>query len=295
MLGIAGAVAAALCYGLATVLQARTAQRTAPAAGIDPRLLLRLVRQLPFLTGLALDGAGFLLSLAALRQQPLFVVEAIVAGNLAVAAVAAAQVLRLRLSRREWLAVAAVCAGLVLLALSAGVQSPVRAGATFRLGLLGCAVGLVGVGAAAGRLRGGYSAAVLGLVAGLEFGVVGIAVRVLPDLRPSALVGDPAAYALVVGGLLGFLAYLTALQRGRVTTATGTLVTAETVAPALVGVLALGDSTRPGYAGVGVVGFGLAVVGALLLARFGSLESPGGSAWPASAGPPEQGEVRSAR
>lgn len=286
MIGIAGAVAAALCYGLATVLQARAAQGAPSLPGIDPRLVLRLLSQSPFLAALALDGGGFLLSLAALRQLPLFVVEAIVAGNLAVAAVVAARVLPLRLSRREWLAVAAVCVGLVLLALSAGVKSPVQVGAGFRLSLLGCAVTLVGVGAGAGRLRGVYAAAVLGLVAGLAFGVVGVAVRVLPDLSPAVLVGNAATYALVVGGAVGFLCYLTALQRGRVTTATGALVTAETVAPALVGVVALGDSTRPGYAGVGVAGFVLSVGGALLLARFGLLD-PVGPAGPAGVvGPP---------
>ncbi len=272
MLGILGAVLAAICYGLATVFQARAAGRAQRTAGIDPRLLLRLLHQLPFLLGLALDAAGFVLSLAALRQLPLFVVEAIVAGNLAVVAVVAARLLHVRLSARDWVAVGAVCAGLVLLALCAGEQAPVGAGAGFRLGLLVCAVVLIAAGAAAGRLPDTSAAAVLGLVAGLAFGVVGVAVRVLPHLQPARLIRDPAAYALVVAAVLGFLCYLTALQRGQVTTATGPLVTAETVAPALVGVLALGDSARPGYAGVAVAGFLLSVAGALALARFGSLE-----------------------
>jgi len=239
---------------------------------------MRVLSRKTFIAGLALDGGGFLLSLAALRQLPLFVVEAIVAGNLAVTAIVAPRVLKMRIGPREWLAVAAVCAGLVLLAVSAGVQSPVQASNRFRLGLLGFALTLGVVGAAASRLSGRYAAAGLGLAAGLAFGVVGVAVRVLPDLSSASLVRDAAAYALVVGGGVGFVCYTTALQRGRVTTAAATLVIAETAAPALVGVLALGDTTRRGYTGFGIAGFTLAVVGALLLARFGSLEPASQSA-----------------
>jgi len=272
VLGIVGALLAAVCYGVATVLQALAAGHTARSTGLDPRLLLRVLRQVPFIAGLLLDSAGFVLSLAALRQLPLYVVEAIVAANLAVAAVVAARVLRLRLLPREWAAVGGVCGGLVLLVLSAGVQAPVHVSRAFEFGLLLTTLALAAGAAVAGRMTSGYGSAVLGFIAGLAYGVVGVAVRVLTDLHPAALIRAPAAYALVLAGALGFLSYLTALQRGRVTTATGPLVVAETVAPALVGVIALGDAARPGYAVVGLAGFLLAGAGALALARFGSLE-----------------------
>jgi drug/metabolite transporter (DMT)-like permease len=272
VLGIAGALLAAICYGTATVLQAVAAANAPRADGLDPRLLLRVLRQLPFVVGVLLDGAGFLLSLAALRQLPLFVVEAIIAGNLAVAALVAARVLHLRLLAREWAAVGAVCAGLVLLVLSAGEQAPVHVGRGFETGLLVTTLILAATAGAAGRVPGGYGSAALGFVAGLGYGVVGVAVRVLTDLSPGQLVRNPAAYALPLAAGLAFLAYLTALQRGRVTTATGPLVVAETVAPALVGVVALGDAARPGYALVGLAGFVLAGAGAVALARFGSLQ-----------------------
>jgi hypothetical protein len=47
------------------------------------------------------------------------------------------------------------------------------------------------------------------------------------------------------------------------------MVTGETVMPALVGVLLLGDQTRPGFSAVAVTGFVVAVLAALILARFG--------------------------
>jgi hypothetical protein len=79
-------------------------------------------------------------------------------------------------------------------------------------------------------------------------------------------------YLLVAGGLLGFLLYTTALQRGSVTTATAAMVLGETAAPAGVGLMVLRDSARPGFASVAVFGFVLAVAGALSLARFGELQ-----------------------
>jgi hypothetical protein len=54
-----------------------------------------------------------------------------------------------------------------------------------------------------------------------------------------------------------------------VTVATAAVVLAETAPPALVGIVFLGDHTRPGLAPVAWVAFVLAVTSAVLLARFG--------------------------
>ncbi|GAB3967041.1 hypothetical protein GCM10029978_033510 [Actinoallomurus acanthiterrae] len=264
-----GAIAAAVCFGTASVLQALAARTAPTSTGVDPRLLVRLVRRLPFLLGTGLDLLGFVAELAALRSLPLFVVQAMVAGNLAVTAVVAARVLHFRLAAREWAAVAAVCAGLALLGLAAGHENPTAVSLTFRMALLGCVavIGLVGV--AAGRLRGTIRSVVLGLIAGLGFGLVAIGARVLVSLSPLDLLRDPATYVVAGGGLVAFLFFATALQRGSVTTTTAAMVVAETVVPALVGVLLLGDGTRHGYTWSAVLGFVIAVGGTLALARFG--------------------------
>ena len=68
------------------------------------------------------------------------------------------------------------------------------------------------------------------------------------------------------------LTYSIALQRGSVTQATAPLVVGETVAPALVGLLLLGDHARPGWGWVAAVGFVLSVAGAVSLARHGEIE-----------------------
>ena len=63
--------------------------------------------------------------------------------------------------------------------------------------------------------------------------------------------------------------YAAALDGGTVTTATAAVILAETLPPALIGVLFLGDTTRPGLAVVAGFGFVLAVICAVALARFG--------------------------
>ncbi len=177
--------------------------------------------------------------------------------------------LRVRLSGVEWAAVAVVCGGLAMLGLASGAEGDRTGSTALRVGVLCVAVAVLGVGALAGRLPGRARAAALGLGSGIGFGVVEVAVRLIDGLSPGALLTNPAAYALLVGGGAAFLLLTSALQRGSVTAATAGMVIGETVGPALVGVLWLGDRTRAGLTPLAIAGFLLAILGALALARFG--------------------------
>lgn len=273
ILGLVGAFGSALCYGIASVLQALAARRTTAVEGLDVRLILRLTRSWRYLLGVALDGAAFLLSLAALRSLPLFVVQSVVASFLAVTAVLSAVVLQVALPRVDKIGIAVVIAGLVLVGLSAAEDAPVPVARSVSWGVLAAAVVLVAVAVPLAKLKGRAGAAGLGSVAGLGFSVVAIATRVLPaPLTVKGLLTDPAAYGLVLSGALALLTYSTALQRGSVTMATAPLVVLETVVPAGVGLLLLGDSPRPGWGWVATAGFVIAVLGALSLARHGELQ-----------------------
>ena len=75
VLALAAAFGAALCSGVAAVLQARVVGRPAVASRLGVSFLVRLVRSGAYLGALALVGLGFLLSLLALRELPVFVVE----------------------------------------------------------------------------------------------------------------------------------------------------------------------------------------------------------------------------
>nr|WP_275467605.1 hypothetical protein [Streptomyces noursei] len=271
------ALASAVCFGTASVFQA-VAARDTPAgtgSGVDARLLLRVLTQWRYLLGLALDGLGFLLELVALRTLPIYTVGAALAATLAVTAVVAAPVLGTRLKRAEWSAVAVVCGGLALLALSSGTEGHRTGSSALRIGVLAFALALLAGGALAGRLPDRARAAALGLGSGFGFGVVEVAVRLIDGFGPADLLTNPATYALLVGGGAAFLLLTAALQRGSVTTATAGMVIGETLGPALVGVAWLGDRTRDGLAPLTVTGFALAVAGALALARFGEAPATG--------------------
>jgi drug/metabolite transporter (DMT)-like permease len=296
------AVVAPLFYGVASAMQAvavRVASRPAGAAAgggafaaVDPGLVPRMFRQWRFVASLGLDTLGFVAQLVALNRLPLFAVQAMVAANLAVTAVCASWLIGTTLGRREWLAVGGVIAGVALLGTSAGAQGAAEVGNTFKLALIVAVAGIGLIGLAVARLPGPARTPLLGATAGLGYGVLAVAARVLDGFEPAHLIKDPAAYALAAAGIVSFLFYAAALEGGSVTVAVAAVVLVETIPPAAVGITLLGDTTRPGMAGVAIAGFILAVICAVQLARFGQTEQPAaeGTAGGAVAAQPAGGD-----
>lgn len=270
-LGLATAVVAAICYGVGSILQAAAARGTAQVDGLDPRLLVRLLKSWKYLLGVGLDGLGFLLGLVAVRSLPLFVVQSIVASFLAITAILGAIFLKMPLSRRDKVGIAVVVIGLVLVGSSAAEDAEVAVSAAETWGVLIAAVVLVVLAIPAARLSGAAGATAMGAVAGLAFGATAVAARMLPD-DLADIPASPATWALVLGGVTALLTYSVALQRGTVTQATAPVVVGETIAPAIVGLTLLGDAPRPGWGIVAAIGFVLAVAGAVSLARHGEIE-----------------------
>ncbi|MER5207128.1 hypothetical protein [Streptomyces sp. NPDC002825] len=266
------ALASSVCFGAASVLQAMAARAAEPGTGggVDVALMWRALQQWRYLAGLGADGLGFVLQIVALRTLPIYVVGAALAASLAVTAVIASRVLRVRLSRVEWVAVAVVCLGLAMLAFASGKEGHREGSEVLDWVLLGISFGVLLLGVVAGRLPVRSRALVLGLGAGVGFGVVEVAVRLIEGIDFT----DPVWYALLVGGGAAFLLLTSAFQRGSVTTATAGAVLGETIGPAIVGVIWLGDSTRDGLGWLAIAGFAVAVAGSLTLARFGEAPAP---------------------
>jgi drug/metabolite transporter (DMT)-like permease len=275
LVSLTAAIVAAIFYGVASVMQAiavRAASQRKPdetSAGVDPGLLPRLLHQWRFVISICLDALGFVAQLVALQRLPLFAVQAFVASNLAVTAVVASWVIGVTLSWREWAAVIGVVVGVGLLGSSAGAEGAAQVGAVFKLALIVAVAGLAVVGMAAAKLNEPYRTTALGLTAGFGYGVLSIAARVLDGFSPLQLARDPATYAIIAAGIISFMFYATALEGGSVTVATAAVVLAETIPPAIIGVIFLGDQTRRGLAVVAWGGFFLAVASAVMLARFG--------------------------
>jgi drug/metabolite transporter (DMT)-like permease len=270
---------AALCYGVAAVMQAMAVRaaslRTTPVTaggtptGVDPGLVVRMLRQWRFIASLGIDLVGFLAQLVALRRLPLFAVQAMIAANLAVTAVFAAWLMQVMLTWREWMAVGGVVTGVGLLGSSSGSEGAAQPGSAFQMALIVTVAGIALAGLAAAKLPNPARTPVLGAVAGLGYAVLAVAARILPGFSPQQLIRSPASYALAAAGIVSFMLYAAALEGGSVTVATSAVVLAETTPPAIVGVIFLGDTTRHGLTAVAAIGFGLAVVCAVALARFG--------------------------
>lgn len=260
----------AVCAGTATILQASAARKVPTVDHFDAGLLLRLARRSTYLLAVALLAVGLLLAVLALQTLPLFLVQAVRASNLGVTALLSVVVLRQRLVWTELAAVAAVGVGLVVLAFSAGPQQPADVGPGVRFAMVGAVV-VVGLAAAAAarlppRPRSGL---VLGVLAGLCFALLALGGRIVGDFHPLALLADPAAWAMGLAGLLGLLISATAMQRASVVTVTAATVSTETVVGALLGILVCGDRPVPGTEPYALLGFLLALAGAVGLARFG--------------------------
>jgi drug/metabolite transporter (DMT)-like permease len=270
ILALVGAFGAAILYGVGTVLQAEGLRRSARSRATS--LWGRIEAGWLYAVGLALDGAGFLASVAALRSLPLFIVESAVASSVAVTAILAAIFLGGRLDRPTVLALVVVGVGLVGLAASA-VEGPAKAlGGSAATLLLVLTVPTAVLGFIGFRMPAARGVALLAVVAGLGFGGAGVAARTL-SLDGWKVLTDPVAWALVVYGVLALAAFGLALQRGSVTVVAAVTFSIETVVPAAVGLIWLGDQVRAGLAWLTVLGFVLTLGGSVRLARFAAAES----------------------
>jgi drug/metabolite transporter (DMT)-like permease len=205
----------------------------------------------------------------------LFVVESAIASSVAVTAVLAVLFLGVRLTRTEVGALVAVGVGLVALALSAQEGRAVALSGPASWILLGSVLPVAALGVVAFRRGGPLSAVLLAVTAGLGFGGVGVAARVVVIPSPVwRVVLDPVSGALVGFAAIALVAYGYALDRGSVTTTAAVTFTVETVVPAAIGLVWLGDAVRPGAGPLAALGFVLTLGGCLLLARHSAEELP---------------------
>ncbi len=290
VIGIAFACLAALGYGLSSVLRALGARRAAVAAreaggpsmttaagGPSMRSTAETLRDPAFLVGTALVVLGFGGGAVAARFLPLFLSQTIVSANLIVTALLGTVVLNIRLHTRDWIAIVAVIASLCMLGFSS-THHPTKGSDTFSFHwALFAATVVVSAAAVYVVYRLGPRGSLIGgAAAGLLFGVIAIAVRILRGVDPFdpiTLLTDPAAWTIAIAGAIGFYVQTVALQLGAVNGVTAVLVVGETAAPGIIGVLFLGDKAEPGLGWLAIVGFIGAVIGAIAVAYYGSAEA----------------------
>jgi multidrug transporter EmrE-like cation transporter len=279
---IALAMVATCCYQAGTVMQKLAADRM-------PRIALRLgqpdvvrafFRSPLWLGGIGVTIAGWVLFLKAIANAPVSIVQPVLGFGLCLLAAFSVVFLRERLRLVEWLGVALMIGGIVLLGISASQEAPRTASVAMGPLLAVTAVTLALLGGAIPLGRSGLGVPlpiVLGSAAGTLIGLGALYAKglflALASGRPSLawLVFLPLTLGANIGGLWILQA---GFQQGRALIVVAmNAVTNKVVA--IVGGMAMLGELLPGDATLAagrLAGFAAILVGTAVLARFGGAE-----------------------
>jgi hypothetical protein len=271
LVGILFAAVAMVLNSCGALLQAdgaRRATRARPAV-IQPR----------YLGGMLLDLVAWGCAVMALRVLPVFAVQALIGGTIALTAVVSARLIGARLPMATRLAVVACLSGLVLVAASAGSERPSVHRAGFVDVVLLASLLLLAVAVLV--LRQGKHAWPLALLSGLGFGGGAVSVRAAhvqtaDGLDLALLLGQPSTYLVVGFWLVGMVGYTAALSRGDVGAVMAVFTVTEVLVPGMVGIQLLGDPVRPGWGWVLALGLAAALAGTVVIAKAPPLRPPRG-------------------
>jgi len=264
---IMAAIGCSLCNGISTIQQKVGADREPNVGVLDFTLLVRLLKNAPYMLGTTLELSGYGLSLVALRILPLFLVQSVIAASVVVTAICDRIFLRTKISRRSTYAILTVLSGLVLLSFGAEPSRAHVGKSALHLifELLPILLGALGVLCI--RIGHKISAIVLAALAGLAFGNTSTIGRILIYPHPVwKLIENPLSWALVGSAILGQYMFTLALQRATATRANASMIAMQTLGPALSGLLFFNDKIRTGFDFVVLVGALLVVIGSVLTA-----------------------------
>jgi hypothetical protein len=269
-IGLILALGCAVFSGVALLCKHRGAVAAPDVAMRSPlRSAAALFRSRWWAIGFLLATLGWGLHVAALSMAPLSLVQAVIAGGLALLAVPARRWFGLSVGRRDLIGLGLCAAGLSFLALTAGhghangafTDSTMLA---FEGGTLAL-VGMLLVASAHRRLvsRGWV---LLAVAAGTSIGVSDVAIKALAVTVPSSPLSliSPWTAMAIVGGIGGFLALARGLQLGEPVAVIVAFSASATLAAITGGIVVFGDPL--GSDALDVIGRSLAFVAVIAAA-----------------------------
>lgn len=268
-LGIAAAIGASILYNTSIALQAMEARNVPDHHSLRVSLIGKLLRNRKWLGATLLGLVGWPLEIVALLLAPLTVVQPCLASGLVVLLWLGVRRLGERPGMREYLAVAAILAGVAGVAWAAPDRTTEHA-ATWAITL---SLGLVAIPIAAPYLlRGRVSAAgtVAVVSAGFGYAWTAIASKLLTDELAAGAVLVAGAWLATAAASegLALLSEMSALQQRPATRVAPVMFAVQVMVPVILAPLIFMEkwSTTPGN-GVALIGFMLiALVGVVLLA-----------------------------
>jgi hypothetical protein len=271
-IGLILALGCALISGVALLCKHRGAVNAPEVAMRSPlRSASALFRSRWWAIGFGLAFLAWCLHVAALSMAPLSLVQAVIAGGLAMLAIPARRWFGIAVCKRELAGIALCAAGLGFLALTAGHA---RAEMGFDpVTMLGFQCGMLTIGGlliltGTNRPLSAHSSMLLAIAAGTLLGVSDISLKALAELVPADPVSllSPWTATAVLGGLGAFLALGRGLQLGEPVAVIVAFSAAATLAAIAGGIVVFGDPM--GSDAAAVIGRSLAfvaVVGAAAL------------------------------
>ena len=246
-IGLILALGCAAFTGVAMLCKHRGAVAAPDVAMRSPlRSAAALFRSRWWVIGFALAALGWALHVVALSMAPLSLVQAVIAGGLAMLAVPARRWFGVAVGTRDLIGLGLCAAGLGFLALTAGhakedgafTHSTMLA---FEGGTLALAGALLVASAHRRLVSSGWL--LLAVAAGTSIGVSDVAIKALAVTVPSSPLSvlSPWTAMAIVGGIAGFLALARGLQLGEPMAVIVAFSASATLSAITGGVLVFGD------------------------------------------------------
>lgn len=271
MAAVCLALAAAVCYAAAMVLEQHSASRTGAEMSLRPSLLADLARRPAWLAGIAANIVGYALRFAALGRGSLLVVQPLLGTSLLFALPASARWHRDRLRAIEWAASLAIVAGLAMFLVPAG-----PAGGRTASSAMGWAGAIVVVTAATIVLLWRASTTTHAVRAGLLAGAGGLLLALAAAFTKVTAVGAGhdvlhlpltwAPYALLAAAGGGVLVVQSAFAAAPLRVSLPVLMVVEPLASIALGAAVFGDRIARGAPARLVEAVGLALMTAGIVA-----------------------------
>jgi hypothetical protein len=246
-IGLILALGCAAFSGVALLCKHRGAMAAPDVAMSSPlRSAAALFRSRWWVIGFGLATLGWAMHVVALSMAPLSVVQAVIAGGLALLAVPARRWFGVAVGKRDLLGLGLCAAGLSFLALTAGRSDPhgTFTGSTM-LAFEGGTLAMVGLLLFASTQRRLVSRGwvLLAVAAGSSLGVSDVAIKALAATVPGSpmAVISPWTALAIIGGVGGFLALARGLQLGEPVAVIVAFSASATLAAITGGILVFGD------------------------------------------------------
>jgi drug/metabolite transporter (DMT)-like permease len=277
------ALLTSLSNASASVLQRRAASQASSSRSMHLSLIADLARRKVWLAGIGLVIAAALFQAGALAAGPVALVQPIFIIELPLALLLASLVMRRRIPRRIWIAVAAVTIGLGtgLAVAQPGGGADHAANGLWVLALIAVGAFELVLISAALRVRGEPRAALLGLAAACGYALTAALLKeamAALGVGPRAFFTTWQLYATAVAGVGALFLLQNALQAGTLVASQPMLTVGDALISISLGVVLFGEQLRTGWwLPLEIACLAVIVVGCIEIAKSDLAIAPDGS------------------